>query len=120
MRIAQSLPAWAMIVQGRRPFLAIEVTRECPLRCPGCYAYEAHHVGAAGSLRDVSDLTGTALVDGVRALVKRLRPLHLSLAGGEALVRYRELNSLLPMLAPLEVQVTTSAVSRIPAGWAET
>lgn len=118
MRLAQIVPAWAMILQGRRPFLAIEVTRECPLRCPGCYAYEAHHAGAAGSLRNLSDLTGTALIDGILTLVGKVRPLHLSLVGGEPLVRYRELDLLLPVLAPLEVQVATSAVCRIPATWA--
>ena len=26
------------ILRGERPSLAIEITRECPLRCPGCYA----------------------------------------------------------------------------------
>ena len=118
MNLAQIVPAWAMILQGQRPFLAIEVTRECPLRCPGCYAYEAHHTGAAGTLRNVSDLTGAALIEGIVALVEKLRPLHLSLVGGQPLVRYQELDLLLPMLAPLEVQVATSAVRRIPATWA--
>ena len=118
MRVAQILPAWAMILKGRRPFLAIEVTRKCPLRCPGCYAYAPGHTGQTGALRDLPDLTGTALIDGILALVKQLRPLHVSLVGGEPLVRYRELDLLLPALAPLEVQLTTSAVCRIPAEWA--
>jgi len=119
VRLAQIFPAWAMILEGRRPFLAIEITRECPLRCPGCYAYDAHHTGTSGSLRNVRDLTGSALIDGILSLVEKLQPLHVSLVGGEPLVRYRELNSLLPALAPIEVQLATSAVRRIPPAWAE-
>jgi hypothetical protein len=37
------LPAWGRILGGYRPNLSIEITRECPLRCPGCYAYTAGH-----------------------------------------------------------------------------
>ena len=32
--------AWGRILAGYRPNISIEITRECPLRCPGCYAYE--------------------------------------------------------------------------------
>ena len=48
------------------------------------------------------------------------KPLHVSLVGGEPLVRYRELDVLLPRLAErgLYVQVVTSAVRPIPAEWA--
>ena len=61
-----------------------------------------------------------ALVDGIIELVDRLQPLHVSLVGGEPLVRYRELDVLLPQLAArgLFVQVVTSAVRPIPAAWA--
>ncbi len=113
------IPAWGKILAGRRPLLSIEITRECPLRCPGCYAYELGHLGAAGPLRQLRDLKGQALIDGVLQLVRRLRPLHLSIVGGEPLVRYRELNVLLPQLGKLgiEVQLVTSAVRPIPAGW---
>ena len=43
----------------------------------------------------------------------------LSIVGGEPLVRYRELNTLLPLLSTrgLHVQVVTSAVREIPAAW---
>jgi organic radical activating enzyme len=108
-----------MILTGRRPFLAIELTRECPLRCPGCYAYEPGHAGTAGALRNLSDVSGQPLVDGVLALVRELRPLHVSLVGGEPLVRFREIDSLLPQLAPTEIQLVTSAVRRIPPDWAK-
>jgi MoaA/NifB/PqqE/SkfB family radical SAM enzyme len=111
--------AWGGILRGRRPFLSLEITRECPLRCPGCYAYELGHLGAAGPLRQLNDLKGEALVSGVLGLVRRFRPLHLSIVGGEPLVRYRELEVLLPKLADMdiEVQLVTSAVRPIPIGW---
>src|SRR5437868_6219504 len=39
------LTAWGKILRGYRPSLSIEITRECPLRCPGCYAYGDDHLG---------------------------------------------------------------------------
>jgi MoaA/NifB/PqqE/SkfB family radical SAM enzyme len=112
--------AWGKILAGRRPNLSIEITRECPLRCPGCYAYGDEHLGGGQTLRTLSDRKGDALVDGILEAVDRLKPLHLSLVGGEPLVRYRELDVLLPKLAErgIYVQVVTSAVRPIPSGWA--
>jgi hypothetical protein len=66
----------------------------------------------------VSDLTGERLIEGVLELKRRLRPLHISIVGGEPLVRYRELNTLLPLLSDVEVQLVTSAVRPIPEEWA--
>jgi hypothetical protein len=40
MKHGNILPAWGRILRGSYPTLSIEITRECPLRCPGCYAYE--------------------------------------------------------------------------------
>jgi organic radical activating enzyme len=111
--------AWGRILTGYAPAMSIEITKECPLRCPGCYAYGDDHLGGDFTLRDVSDFTGQALVDNVVALVDRHRPLHLSIVGGEPLVRYKELHTLLPMLSArgLHVQLVTSAVREIPAEW---
>jgi MoaA/NifB/PqqE/SkfB family radical SAM enzyme len=111
--------AWGKILAGYRPNLSIEITRECPLRCPGCYAYGDDHLGGEVTLREVRDLKGQALIDGVLALVDRHRPLHLSIVGGEPLVRFRELNIILPRLAErgIYTQVVTSAVRPIPAEW---
>ena len=111
--------AWGKILAGYRPNLSVELTRECPLRCPGCYAYGDDHLGGGITLREVRDLKGQALIDGVLALVDRHRPLHLSIVGGEPLVRYRELNVILPRLAERGVytQVVTSAVRPIPDEW---
>ena len=119
MKNTDIIRAWYAILHGRRPFLSLEITRECPLRCAGCYAYEPEHLGSAGPLRQLIDLKGDALIAGVLALVRRFRPLHLSIVGGEPLVRYRELGFLIPKLDQMgvEVQLVTSAVRLIPAAW---
>jgi MoaA/NifB/PqqE/SkfB family radical SAM enzyme len=113
--------AWGKILQGYRPNLSIEITRECPLRCPGCYAYGDEHLGGGQTLRTLSDRKGQPLVDGILEVIDRLKPLHVSLVGGEPLVRFRELDVLLPQLAErgLFVQVVTSAVRPIPTAWAK-
>ncbi|MCU0228476.1 MAG: radical SAM protein [Bryobacterales bacterium] len=113
------LQAWKGIVAGRRPSLSIEVTRECPLRCPGCYAYEPAHLGGLVTLRELNDSKGDELVNGVLRLVDFHKPLHLSLVGGDPLVRYRELERLMPHLVQrnIFVQVVTSAFRQIPTAW---
>ena len=112
--------AWGRILAGYRPNLSIEITRECPLRCPGCYAYGDDHLGGGVTLRGLSDFKGDALVERFMALVDAHRPLHLSIVGGEPLVRFRELHSLLPRLAErgIHTQLVTSAVRPIPQEWA--
>lgn len=111
--------AWGRIVTGYYPSLSVEITRECPLRCPGCYAYEPEHLGAVGPLRSLADRKGEDLVEGVVALVRRYRALHVSIVGGEPLVRFRELDALLPRLSEMgvTVQLVTSAVRPIPIPW---
>ena len=111
--------AWGRILAGEKPTLSIEVTRECPLRCPGCYAYEEDHLGDAGPLRSLADFRGDDLVRRVMALVDEQRPVHVSIVGGEPLVRHRELDRILPRLAERKIitQVVTSAVRPIPAEW---
>jgi len=120
MTKADILPAWKRILQGRKPLLSVEITKECPLRCPGCYAYEPAHLGDSVTLRQLSDYHGQALVDAMISLVRKHRPLHVSIVGGEPLVRYRELNLILPQLEKMkvEVQLVTSAVRPIPRDWA--
>jgi organic radical activating enzyme len=114
------LTAWGRILAGYQPALSIEITRECPLHCPGCYAYGDDHLGGDLTLREVRDFKGQALIDGVIDLVDRHRPLHVSIVGGEPLVRYKELNAILPLLAQrrIHTQVVTSAVREIPREWA--
>lgn len=112
--------AWGRTLVGRRPSLSIELTRECPLRCPGCYAYEDGHIGNGLNLRQLVDSKGEALIKGVLDLVEQYRPIHLSLVGGDPLVRFRELTILLPQLVQrgLHVQLVTSAFREIPKSWA--
>jgi organic radical activating enzyme len=95
------------------------VTKECPLSCPGCYAYTANHLGDGLRSRRVSDFRGQELVERIFALVLQYRPLHVSLVGGEPLVRHREISALLPRLQALDIhtQVVTSAVRPIPDDW---
>ncbi|MBK9169636.1 MAG: radical SAM protein [Bryobacterales bacterium] len=119
MKITEVLSAWKGMLAGRLPSLSIEVTRECPLRCPGCYAYDDGHLGGGVTLRELRDFKGEALVNGVLEVVDRLRPLHLSIVGGDPLVRYREMEALVPQLLSrgIHVQVVTSAFREIPKDW---
>jgi MoaA/NifB/PqqE/SkfB family radical SAM enzyme len=114
------ITAWGKILRGYRPSLSIEITRECPLRCPGCYAYGDEHLGGDVTLRQVTDYNGQELIDRVLAIVDDEKPIHVSIVGGEPLVRFRELNEILPALAArgIYAQVVTSAVRPIPAEWA--
>jgi MoaA/NifB/PqqE/SkfB family radical SAM enzyme len=112
--------AWGRILTGYRPNISIEITKECPLRCPGCYAYGDDHLGGGVTLRELSDYKGDELVSRFMALVERHNPLHISIVGGEPLVRYRELGRILPELARrgIHTQLVTSAVRPIPREWA--
>jgi MoaA/NifB/PqqE/SkfB family radical SAM enzyme len=113
------LAAWGRILSGRRPNLSIEITRECPLRCPGCYAYGDAHLGGDVTLRGLADYRGAELIERFMALIDDRRPLHVSIVGGEPLVRYRELGSILPALAArnIHTQLVTSAVRPVPGEW---
>ena len=112
--------AWGKILAGYRPNLSVELTKECPLRCPGCYAYGDDHLGGGVTLRGLADYRGDELVTRFMALIDRHPPLHVSIIGGEPLVRYRELGVILPRLADrgIHTQLVTSAVRPIPVEWA--
>jgi sulfatase maturation enzyme AslB (radical SAM superfamily) len=71
------------------------------------------------SLRQLHDKRGDELVQGVLALVDEYRPLHLSIVGGDPLVRYREVTRLLPLLNDrgIYIQIVTSAFRQIPEEW---
>jgi MoaA/NifB/PqqE/SkfB family radical SAM enzyme len=108
-------------LSGSVPLLSIEITRECPLSCPGCYAYGDSHLGGEVTLRELRDFRGDALVEGVLERVRRHRPMHVSLVGGEPMVRHRELDRILPALSEMGVfaMVVTSGVIPVPAHWME-
>jgi organic radical activating enzyme len=119
LEVSHVLHAGAMILTGRRPTLSIEITKECPLRCPGCYAFEPNHLGGDTELRQLSDFKGDDLVARVLAVVDREKPIHLSIVGGDPMVRYRELEKILPELDTrgVHTQVVTSAFRVIPGEW---
>ena len=113
------LAAWGRILTGRVPMLSIEITRECPLSCPGCYAYGDAHLGGGVTLSQLNDSRGRDLVEGVLQLVRKHKPLHVSLVGGEPMVRHRELSKILPALSEMGIfaLVVTSGVIPIPIQW---
>jgi len=119
LTLGELMAAWGRVLNGRAPMLSIEITRECPLSCPGCYAYGDSHLGGERTLRELSDLRGDALVSGVLDLVEHHRALHVSLVGGEPLIRHRELSRILPELSRRGVftLVVTSGVIPIPKEW---
>ena len=121
MKTSEVVSAWGKILKGEPPSLSIEITRECPLHCPGCYAYDDAHLGGGATLRSLNDRKGQELIDGVLELVDRIRPLHLSLVGGDPLVRYRELETMIPQLIQrgIHVQVVTSAFRTLAPAWAD-
>ena len=121
LRAREVVQAWGKILSGYRPNISIEITKECPLRCPGCYAYGDEHLGGQVTLRGLADYKGDELVERFMALVDQQRPLHVSIVGGEPLVRYKELGRILPQLAERDIhtQVVTSAVRQIPEEWAK-
>ncbi|MBV9300928.1 MAG: radical SAM protein [Acidobacteriaceae bacterium] len=112
--------SWGKILTGRIPMLSIEITRECPLHCPGCYAYGDSHLGEGSvNLRSLRDFRGDDLVNGILQLVEEHQPLQVSLVGGEPLIRHRELSRVLPELSRRGIYtlVVTSAVIPIPVEW---
>jgi MoaA/NifB/PqqE/SkfB family radical SAM enzyme len=119
VNLSKVFSAWALLLRGYSPLLSIEITRECPLHCPGCYAYGDQHLGGAVTLRGLRDLRGDALVAGVLELVRTHRPMQVSFVGGEPLVRHRELSRILPILSGWGVHslVVTSAVIPFPESW---
>jgi MoaA/NifB/PqqE/SkfB family radical SAM enzyme len=117
--VGEMLAAWGKILSGSAPMLSIEITRECPLHCPGCYAYGENHLSTGVTLREVSDYRGDSLVEGVLRLVEQHNPLHVSLVGGEPLIRHRELSRILPELSARGKfsLVVTSGVIPVPLEW---
>ncbi|MGO9518589.1 MAG: radical SAM protein [Candidatus Korobacteraceae bacterium] len=119
LTLGEWMAAWGRVLNGRSPMLSIEITRECPLSCPGCYAYGETHLGGVRTIRDLTDLRGNALIAGVLGLAAKHQALHVSLVGGEPLVRHRELSIILPELSRRGVftLVVTSGIIPIPKEW---
>lgn len=80
MRTCGVFHAWFAILAGRVPSLSIEITKECPLRGPGCYSFDAVHLGKGLLLSNLSDFKGNELV---LPLLQEHNPLHISFVGGD-------------------------------------
>jgi MoaA/NifB/PqqE/SkfB family radical SAM enzyme len=119
MKPVHLIQSWGKILRGKIPLLSIEITRECPLHCPGCYAYGDSHLAGDAQLRDLSDFRGDDLVNGILGLVERHDPIQVSLVGGEPLIRHRELSRVLPVLSErgTNTMIVTSAIIPIPKEW---
>ena len=86
MKKSEVLQAWATILSGRAPSLSIEITKECPLRCPGCYAFDAAHLGSDTLAPPALRLQGTTSSSPASSpFVDERKPLHVSLVGGDPL-----------------------------------
>jgi MoaA/NifB/PqqE/SkfB family radical SAM enzyme len=122
MQALNIFQSWGKVLTGKVPMLSIEITRECPLRCPGCYAYGDTHLGEnAPNLRSVRDYRGDELVERILALVAEHKPLQVSLVGGEPMLRHRELSRVIPELSAKGIYtlVVTSGVVPIPRAWTQ-
>lgn len=121
MQTRSILRSWGKVLRGHTPLLSIEITRECPLHCPGCYAYGSNHLGGEVTLRELNDKRGDELIRGVLKLVDRHQPLQVTLVGGEPMVRHRELSSILPELSARGIfsMIVTSGIIPIPIHWME-
>jgi MoaA/NifB/PqqE/SkfB family radical SAM enzyme len=121
VRVRNVFQSWSKVLRGHTPILSIEITRECPLSCPGCYAYGDNHLGGEVTLRQLADKRGDELVRGVLELADRHKPLHITLVGGEPMVRHRELSRIIPELCArgIYTMIVTSGIIPIPTEWME-
>lgn len=119
MQKSDVVRAWGRILTGYQPALSIEITKECPLSCPGCYAFQPGHLGDI-AFTSLADRRGDALVEAILDIIDRRKPLVVYLVGGEPLVRFRELSRLLPKISERKIhaEVVTSAVRPLPIEWA--
>jgi organic radical activating enzyme len=65
------------------------------------------------------DFRGDDLVEGVLGLVRKHRPVHVSLVGGEPMIRHKELSRILPALSQIGIYtlVVTSGIVPVPREW---
>ena len=119
VRVGTLLAAWGRLLRGYSPLLSIEITRECPLHCPGCYAYEPNHLGGQVTLRELRDFRGDLLVERVLELIRRHRPVQVSFVGGEPLLRHKELSQIVPVVSQWGVYslIVTSGIIPFPQAW---
>ena len=108
------------ILAGRQPALSIEITKECPLACPGCYAFQPEHLDGV-PLKSLSDFRDDALW---RAYSSSLRSNVPWCSTSSVVSRWfasASLSVILPKVCAqtVETHVVTSAVRPLPLEWAE-
>ena len=89
MKVTDILNGWKSILEGRAPSLSIEITKECPLSCPGCYAYGEEHLGGNVRLREVGDYDGHEPGRPLYGTGRSISTLAVSIVCGEPLVGFR-------------------------------
>jgi len=119
VRAREVVQAWGRILTGYHPNLSIEITKECPLRCPGCYAYGDDHLGGQVTLRGLSDYKGDELVRRFMAMIDRgtyWQCAYVIRKGGIEQVRERGLEAFRESIAALAPFLAGRLKSDL-AGW---
>jgi len=121
MNTWRMLPSWFRILRGYKPFLSIKVTREGHLHYPGGSTCDEWQLDNKKVLGQASEPRGNKLVEGVLDLIRQNHSRHLSIVGGEPLLRRQEMTVLLPRLNAMgiEVQFITSGALPIPLSWCQ-
>ncbi len=122
MKKGEVLQAWGTIYPGGLPLFRLRSRRNVPCGVRAAMRLTMPTWGGSAVLRELSDFKGDELVTRVLAILDELRPLHVSLVGGDPLVRYRELEKLIPQIEArgIHTQVVTSAFRVIPRSGAST
>jgi len=105
---SEIVQAWGKILKGEPPSLSIESRVNAP-ECPAV-TRTTTRIWARADLARPERSKGQSLVDGVLEVVDRLKPLHLSIVGGDRWSGSRTgaADSLL-LARGIHVQVVTSA-----------
>jgi hypothetical protein len=63
MKTSEVLQTGSTLLADRAPSLSIEIKKECSLRCPGCHAFDATHLGNTIQKRQLSDFKRSELIN---------------------------------------------------------
>jgi hypothetical protein len=112
--------AWGKILKGELPLTLDRDYARMSAALSGMLCVRRRSSGRRQDLAKLERSKGPGPIDGVLELVDRARPLHLSLVGGDPLVRYREVEAVIPQLLHrgIHVRVVTSAFRLLAANWA--
>ena len=110
MYTSEIVQAWGKILKGEKPPAFDRNYQGMPVEMPRLLRVRRRPFGGGPTPRDLNDRRGQALVDGVLEVVYCIKPLHLSIVGANPMVRYRELELIIPQLLArgVHVQIVTS------------